>query len=76
MMPGLVFGNECRIVVKVESMAMPIEPPRLRIMLKSADAEPDWLGGMSAVATLSNGTSSSGWPRARMILAKTNCGRA
>ena len=49
----------------VDSMAMPMEPPRLRIMLDSAEASAVSRGGRPAVDICDSGTVNSGWPAAR-----------
>ncbi len=54
----------------VDSMAMPIEPPRLRIMLESAEASAVSRGASPAVESWDSGMVKSGWPMARI-----SCGR-
>ena len=70
--PAMIEKWNCsRIVVKVDSMAMPIEPPRLRIMLKIAEACALLRGWRLPVASEDSGTMMKGWPSAR-----TSCGSA
>ena len=68
-------GDEAeRLVVRGDeaagSMAMPIEPPRLRIMLESAEASAVSRGPRPAVDICDSGTVKSGCPAARK-----SCGR-
>ena len=55
--------------------AMPMAPPRLRIMLKSAEAEPAFAASMPAVATADSGASTSAWPMARTTFGHSNWSR-
>ena len=57
--------NCSRLVTKVSSTAMPTEPPRLRIMLNIADAEPAFSRSMPPVASEESGVSTSACPTAR-----------
>ncbi|MGI4764193.1 MAG: hypothetical protein ACRYGP_03880, partial [Janthinobacterium lividum] len=54
----------------VDSMAMPMEPPRLHIMLENAELSAVSRGWRPAVDTCDSGTVNSGWPAAR-----SSCGR-
>jgi hypothetical protein len=54
---------------------MPIDPPMLRIMLKSAEAAPlSRPLAMPDVVTAESGVMMSGWPNARIMSGMTNCG--
>ena len=53
-------------------MAMPTAPPRLRIMLNSAEAEPAFSASMPAVATAESGANTSAWPMARTMLGQNS----
>ena len=56
-----------RLLSAVASKAMPIEPPRLRVMLNRLDADGMSRGAMPAIAKFDNVSMMKGWPRARTI---------
>ncbi len=57
--------NCSRLVMKVSSTAIPMEPPRLRIMLNMAEAEPAFSRSMPLVVSEDKGVSTTDCPSAR-----------
>ena len=51
--------NCSRLATKVSRTAMPIDPPRLRIMLNRAEAEPAFSRSIPPVASADSGVNSS-----------------
>lgn len=69
-------GNCSRLVKKVATAAVPIAPPRLRIMLKSPDATPASLGAIPTIAIAEIGVITIATPSARVTSAQNSCGAA
>ncbi len=63
-----------RLATKVSVTAMPMAPPRFRIMLKSEEAELVSLGAMPAVTIRVIVGKIAAWPRARIRLGMSSCG--
>ena len=53
-------------------VAMPMAPPRLRVMLNRPEAEPAFSASMPALATTDSGVITSAWPIARTMLAQNS----
>jgi hypothetical protein len=51
---------------------MPIAPPRLRMTLSSAEADPVFSASMPAEAKAVSGVSTSAWPIARTMLGSSS----
>ncbi len=65
----MMFEWNCsRLVTMVASTAVPMAPPRLRIMLEMPDAAAASCGATLPRETLLKGASVSAWPMARTIL--------
>ena len=64
--------NCSRLVIRVCRVAMPIAPPRLRVMLNRPEAEPAFSASMPALATTDSGVITSAWPIARTMLAQNS----
>ena len=73
----MMFEWNCsRLVKEVCRATIPMAPPRLRITLNRAEAEPAFSPSIPAVATAESGAKQRAWPRARTTFGHRSCGAA